>query len=167
MGVAGVGAGGGVSTGTCKICMSSLSRQFNKRLARGDSYPQIIAWAADNDFKISKPTLIQHKRHITDPKTTAVEQARKNPVIKRTSHEEFLQMLVDAGAAMVTENPGNVSMDHAIRAAQTLATKGDKQRDIILVLAERLSPKALPVIEGDWREIDEHQSDTVGLLSES
>lgn len=155
-----------MSTGSCKVCSSGLAKQFNKRLDRGDSYTKVMAWAADQDFKVSKPTLINHKRHITDPKTTVVEQAKKNPAIKRTSHEEFLQTLVDIGAARAAENPDDVSLDQSIRAAQTLASKGDKRVDVLLVLAERLSPKQLePVIEADWREIEtDNGIDPVGLL---
>jgi hypothetical protein len=144
-----------VSTGACKVCQSSIAKALNKRLARGDSYTKVIAWAADNDFSVSKPTLISHKKHITDPKTTVVDEARKNPVIKRVGNDEFLQALVDIGAARIAEHPEDVSVDQSIRAAQTLAQKGDKRIDVLVLLAERLSPKALePVIEGDWRELE-------------
>ena len=141
-----------MSYGDCKICRSSLSRNLNKRLARGDSDPQIMAWAGEHDFKVTKPTLIRHKRHITDPKTTVVEEARKNPAIKRVSHDEFLQSLVDIGAAKAAANPDDVSLDQAIRAAQALSQKGNGQVNVLLMLAQRMAPRA-PELEGEWQEL--------------
>jgi hypothetical protein len=154
-----------MSTGSCKACQSTFAKQINKRLARGESYNKVIAWLATNEFSISKPTLIAHKRHITDPKTTVVEQARKNPAIKRVSHDEFLQSLVDIGAARAASNPDDVTLDQSIRAAQTLSSKGESKTNVLLILAQRLSPASLePVIEGDWRELEEHEAETAGLL---
>lgn len=155
-----------MSLGSCKVCQSSVAKQINKRLDRGDSYNKVIAWAATADFSVSKPTLIAHKRHITDPKTTVVEQARKNPAIKRVSHDEFLQSLVDIAAAKAQANPDDVSIDQGIRAASTLAARGDKRVDVLLVLAERLAPKQLePVIDGDWQELgSDDESHIAGLL---
>lgn len=154
-----------MSTGSCKVCSSTISKALNKRLARGDSTTKIIEWAAANDFSVTKPTLLKHKAHITDPKTTMVEQARRKPAIKRVSHDEFLQSLVDIGAARAAENPGDVTLDQSIRAAQTLAQRGNGQTNVLLILAERLSPKQLePVVDGDWREIETDAVDAVGLL---
>lgn len=140
-----------MSRGSCKVCESSLAKQMNKRIARGDSYTKLIAWAADNDFSVTKPTLLNHKRHITDPKTTTVEEARRNPAIKRVSHDDFLQSLVDIAAARAAANPDDVSIDQGIRAASTLAAKGDKRIDVLVVLAKRLAPKE--IIEGEWEEV--------------
>lgn len=145
-----------MSTGSCKICSSAYAKQFNKRLNRGDSLMKVVDWSATVDFPVSKPTVLNHKRHITDPKTTVVDQARKNPVIKRVSHEEFLQSLVDIAAARAAANPDDVSIDQGIRAASTLANKTDKQTSVLLVLAQRLMPKALPAegeYEGEWLEL--------------
>lgn len=111
-----------------------------------------MAWAEEHEFKVTKPTLIRHKRHVTDPKTTVVEEARKNPVIKRVSHDEFLQSLVDIGAAKAAANPDDVSLDQSIRAAQTLSQKGGSQTNVLLILAQRMAPPALE-IEGEWQEM--------------
>ena len=156
-----------MSTGFCKVCSSSLAKQINKRLARGDSTTKIIAWAGDNDFSITKPTLLKHKKHITDPRTTFVDEAKKNPVIKRTNYDEFLQALVDVGAARAAERPEDVTLDQSIRAAQTLAQRNDKRVDVLLVLAERLAPKQLePVIEGEWIELQGEQLELTSSAGE-
>lgn len=114
---------------------------------------KVVDWSKQIGFPVTKPTVLKHKRHITDPKTTAVEQARKNPAIKRVTHDEFLQTLVDIGAATAASAPEVVTMDQSIRAAQTLANKSDKKIDFLLVLAERLMPKQ-EMIEGEWEELD-------------
>ena len=145
-----------MSRGSCKCCSSSLVKQINKRLARGDTYKSIEDWCADSDFQVSKPTLINHRKHITDPKTTFVDEARKNPAIKRVDHEQFLQSLVDISAARAAEHPEDVSIDQGIRAASTLAQRGDRKIDVLLVLAEKLMPRAIEApVEGEWKLLPE------------
>jgi hypothetical protein len=147
-------------SGYCKVCASELKAEINKRLKRGETYPAIMAWAKSKGFPISKPTLIKHKQHITDPKTTFVEEARKRPEIKRVTHTEFLQSVVDTAAAKVAESPDEVTLDHGLRAAQALGAQKDRTSDAINVLVLALTGNLRPqistqddVIEGDYRVV--------------
>jgi len=139
-------------SGYCRICDSSLKAEINKRLVRHESIPTIIAWGKTKGFSVSKPTVIKHKKHITDPKTTFVEQARKNPVIRRVSHTEFLESVVAAGAKRVEENPDDVTIDQSIRASQVLESRKDKGGDAWSVLILTLMGKRPLQLAGD--EID-------------
>ena len=120
--------------GYCRVCASSLKAEINKRLVRGESIPSIISWGKTKDFSVSKPTLLKHKKHITDPKTTFVQNAQKNPAIKRVSHTDFLESVVSAGAKRVEENPDDVTIDQSIRASQVLESRKDKSGDALNIL---------------------------------
>ena len=151
--------------GFCKICASSLKAEINKRLVRHESAPSVIAWAKTKGFSLSKPTVLKHKKHITDAKTTFVDQARANPVIKRVSHTEFLESVVSAGARRVEENPDDVTIDQSIRASQVLESRKDKSGDALNILILALTgnrPLQLTgddVIEGSYIELLPVQED--------
>jgi len=134
-----------------------MNRPINKRLALGQSLMKVIEYSKSQDFSISKPTLINHKRHITDPRTTVVDQARRNPAIKRVTTSEFLQTLVDIGASKAAANADAVTIDQSIRAAQVLESRKERSVDVLLVIARSLAPKELgapgEMIEGTYREL--------------
>jgi hypothetical protein len=125
--------------GYCKICASDLASQINRKIKLNDKLVDIRSWSADKGFKFSAPTLTAHVKHITDPKTTFVEAARENPVIRRVTQEEFLRTIVDIGAQKATEDPGSVTINHAIRAASILEAKRDKDQGAINILVLALS----------------------------
>lgn len=156
--------------GYCKVCASSLKAEINKRLKRGETYPAIMAWSKGKGFSISKPTLVSHKKHITDPKTTFVASARKHPEIRGVTHTEFLESVVNAAAAKIAETPDEVTIDHGLRAAQTLGAQKDRTGDalnaLVLVLMGRSRP--VEVIEGEYIEVPAlpaPQEDRVGAPS--
>lgn len=139
--------------GYCKICASNLLPAINKKLREGQNAAEIIAYAAEFNEKFVRQTLYKHKQHITDPKTTLVERARKNPVIKRASNEEFLDAVRDAGFAKVIADPDSVTVSQALKAAQ-ISMQAKKNTDSIqLVLVGVMTGKADDVIEGEWKEV--------------
>lgn len=141
------------SPGYCKICASSLLPAINKKLREGVSAPEIVEWAAEFNETFVRQTLYRHKEHITDPKTTLVDRARKNPVIKRASNEEFLDAVRDAGFAKVLNDPDSVTVGQALKAAQ-ISMQAKKNTDSIqLVLVGVMTGKADDVIEGEWKEV--------------
>lgn len=142
--------------GYCKVCDSDLSREINKRMKRGDTIASIRAYTIEKEQPISEPTLRSHREHITDPKTTFVESARKNPVIKKASTRDFLQSLVDVGAAKIEADPDSVSIDQSIRAAQIIENTKEKQVDALLQLARMLMgrPPQPEYIEGEYVEVE-------------
>lgn len=126
--------------GYCKICASDLASQINKKIKLNEKLVEIRRWAADEKgFRFSAPTLTTHVKHITDPKTTFVEAARENPVIRRVTQEEFLRTLVDIGSQKATDDPGSVTINHAIRAASILEAKQNKDQSAINILVLALS----------------------------
>jgi len=140
--------------GYCKICASEVASQINRKIKLGDKLVDIRQWAIDEKkFSFSAPTLTAHVKHITDPKTTFVEAARENPVIRRVTQEEFLRTLVDIGAQKATEDPGSVTINHAIRAASILEAKRDKDQGainiLVLALSRNLPEKSEPLLIGE------------------
>lgn len=141
--------------GYCKVCASDLKAEINKRLRRRETYPAIMAWAATKDFSISKPTLISHKKHITDPKTTFVEAARKSPELKRVTNTEFLEAVIAKANQRIESDPDAVTIDHGLRAAQVLESRKDRTGDAlnVLVLALMGRRKEPDMIEGEYIEL--------------
>jgi hypothetical protein len=141
----------------CKIDRSVLGKEINKRLARGDSANNIIAWARTKEFDLSRPTIYTHKAAITDPKTAFVEEARSsNPTLKRVTPAEFLQTVVDVGALIAAEDPGSISINHALKAAGELEKRTNKQIDVLMFFAEKMQRRLEPpteLIEGEYKEI--------------
>lgn len=147
------------SLGYCKVCRSSLVREINKRLKRDDTYPSIVEWCATHDFKVTRQKLADHKAHITDPKETLVDHARRNPAIKNgVSNDEFLQAIVDIATQRISVNPDEVTLGHALKAAQIRETRKQGQTNVLVQIARVFTaqiepPKPTEMIEGSWAEL--------------
>lgn len=144
--------------GYCRVCASELKGEVNKRLKRGDTIASLERWLTEKQYPVSQPTLRKHREHITDPKTTLVEAARKNPVIKRgVTTNDFLQTLVEIGATKAAEDPDAISIDQSIRAAQIIEGRKDKQVDALVTIARMLMGHAPrpEIIEGEYVEVKE------------
>ncbi len=155
--------------GYCSVCDSEHKSEINKRMKRGDTIASIGRYLKEKESPISEPTLRKHRKHITDPKTTFVENARKNPVIKRVTSREFLQALVDEGARKVEEEPESVSIDQAIRAAQIIETSKEKQVDALVTIARMLMGQAPQpeLIEGEYELVEDVGTSTPKELTTS
>lgn len=141
--------------GFCKVCASPLKNEINKRFRNKHSTASIMRFTQAKNYPITLPTLAKHKAHITDPKTTFVELARKNPVIRDVSHEEFLHTLVALGQKKIEDDPDSVSIDHSLSAAKTLAQKQDKQGAVLILIAQAATGHLpLATIEGEYQEIE-------------
>lgn len=146
--------------GYCSVCDSDLKGEINKRMKRKDSIASIRRYTVEKESPVSEPTLRNHRKHITDPKTTLVEQARKNPVIKRHTTNDFLQALVDIAATKAINDPESISIDQGIRAAQVIEGRKDKQVDALVKIARMLMGQAPrpEIIEGEYVEVKELQT---------
>jgi len=150
-----------MSTGFCKLCSSDLSKEINRRLARGESRAQVRDWLAAKDFKVSLPTLTSHRQHITDPKTTLVDDARRNPAIKRVTSTDFLQAVVDMAAANIENSPQDVPLGAGIKAAALLEARREKPINVLMLIAQRATNRLeipaedIPLLEGEYEEIHE------------
>jgi hypothetical protein len=128
----------GGKTGYCKLCHSEHVSALNKLIKNGASFGQAIESMAPKGVTFSKATFYGHKGHITSPLLTAVEEARKNPVIKPTSNRAVLEAIRDIGMNKVMEDPDSVTVNHALRAASILAEKESRQDSVLVVLAKAL-----------------------------
>lgn len=148
--------GGSSRTGWCMICDSSLKSEINRRLRIGQSANKIVAYAKGADFPVGADTVRRHKTHITDSMTTLVEQARRNPDIKRVGAEEHLATLVEIGQSRAISDPSQVTINHSLKAAQALVGR-DTRVDIFMAIATLVTDRA-EVIEGSYTEIKENES---------
>lgn len=142
------------SLGFCKVCKSSLVKEINKRLKRGDAYPPLVEWCKSHDFKVTRQKLADHKKHITDPRETLVDHARRNPAIRNgVSNDEFLQSIIDIAATRISENPDEISVTHALKAAQIRESRKQSQSNVLVLFAKASMglENQQPVIEGEWR----------------
>lgn len=143
--------------GRCKCCAWEHVKELNRRLANDEALTALAAWADGRGFKVTRQKLADHKAHITDPRQTFVENARRNPAIKAgVTNDEFLQAVIDVAAQKAAEDPDSIGIAHGLKAVQIREARKEKQLNVLLVLAERLT--ALPtqpteVIEGDWTEV--------------
>lgn len=116
-------------------------------------------WCATRDFKVTRQKLADHKNHITDPKETLVDHARRNPAIKNNvSNDEFLQAIIDIGYQKAIEDPDNINVGHALKAAQVREARKQANTTNVLMLFAAASmglPTNQPeVIEGAaWKEL--------------
>lgn len=122
-------------------------------LARGEKKQRVLDWAAEHGHSTTRPTLNKHVGHITDPKTTFVEEARKHPAIKRVSHQDFLETLVSIGADRAESQPDSVTLDHSIRAAQILVTTKEKHQDVLVLIARAIRGTPVEVIDVEYSEV--------------
>lgn len=143
--------------GRCKCCAWEHVKELNKRIARGDTQKAIVEWCATKDFQVTRQKIGDHTEHIRDPRETFVENARKNPAIRSgVTNDEFLQSVIDVAAQKAAEDPDSIGIAHGLKAVQIREARKEKQLNVLLVLAERLT--ALPtqptdIIEGDWTEV--------------
>ncbi len=146
------------SPGYCKICASSLLPQINKMIAEGANAAKIARWAKEFNFTFARQTLYAHKEHITDPRTSFVDKARRNPVIKKVSNNQFLEAIRDAAAAKAVEAPELVSIDHGLKAAQILQNDKKGADGIMLVLMKVMSGNQEDVVEGEFTDVTGDES---------
>ena len=145
--------------GYCKACSSPLVKEINKRLARNDALVGIAEWCGKQGFAITRQKLGDHKAHITDPRTTFVEKARRNPEIRNgVTNDEFLQAVIDAAASRAELDPDAITITHGLKAVQVREARKEKSINVLLLLAEtftgkRLEQRPQPMIEGSWSEV--------------
>lgn len=145
--------------GWCKACASPLVKAINKKLAAGESYTAVAEWCKSKDFPITRQKLADHREHITDPRQTFVENARRNPTIKNNvSNDEFLQAVIDTATAKIEADPDAIGVAHGLKAVQIRESRGQKQGNFLFIIAQTMTG-ALPttnpapeLIEGEWSE---------------
>lgn len=146
------------TTGYCKVCQSPLVKEINKRLERGESAPSVVEWAAMKGFSINRKTVLSHKRHITDPRQTFVEQARRDPAIRNVTTDQVIQGVKNAGFANLMRNPQSVTNNQMLSAVKIEEGRREKQVNMLVlaqIFTKKLPPPEEPkLLEGEWHEAD-------------
>lgn len=107
------------------------------RLARGDTLEAVVEFCASHDFKVSLRTLGTHRSHITDPRTTFVEAARKNPAIRNgVTNDDFLQAVTDAALAKIEADPDSVNVSHGLKAVAIREARKAQQANVLILIAQ-------------------------------
>ena len=139
-------------TGWCSLCQHPKKLALNNAIAAGKGYTVVQREMEEYGLSFSKGTFLRHKAHITSPLITAAEEARSNPAILPQSNRAVLEMIRDLGVKKAMENPDDITVNHALRAAKILQDAEGKQEAILVVLAKVVQGEP-PMIEGTYKEI--------------
>ena len=152
-------AGGYGKVGFCSICVWPGAVFLNKRrIAEGEEFnePAARALAAQMDpdwhFPNRRVWYTHIKEHLHSPLVTAVENARKQTRELPKTTREGLEMIRDLGLEQAIERPDLVTVDHAIKAMDTLEKKAQGQSGLYLMLAAIQSGRD-PDLIGEYREL--------------
>jgi hypothetical protein len=146
--------------GYCKLCAWEEEPALNKLMKAGKNAAECARWAKDKfGFEFNRQTFYNHKGHITAPEDKVVAYAEQKklekPVIRTATNRDFLQAVRDIGYTRALDNPDEISIDHALKAASILETSKQKQSDITLIFAQVVTGHAPDiVVEGTAREVD-------------
>ncbi len=148
--------------GHCKVCAGPLAKEINKRLTRGDTLTALATWCDGRDFPVTRQKLADHKQHITDPRSTFVEHARRNPEIHNgVTNDEFLQAVIDTAAVRATIDPDSITITHGLQAVQVREARKEKQVNVLMLLSKvftgQVEHQPPPMIEGSWSPVEENE----------
>jgi hypothetical protein len=130
---------------------------LNKLIKDGASYAKATE-ALKEKIEFSKGTFYTHKRHVTHPLTTAVEEARSHPIIGTPrSNTAVVEAIRDIGMQNIMQNPEKITPSQTIRAAAILAEKENRKEELVIILAKEVMgpPRDLPLLEGEYRVLEE------------
>lgn len=140
--------------GYCSLCQHPKKLILNDKIAAGKGFTVALREMDEFGMSFSKTTFLTHKGHITSPLITAVEEARANPVIAPKNNRAVLEMIRDLGARKAMENPEEVTVKDALKAASILQQAEGKQENILVILAKAVMQPSLEIIEGDYKELN-------------
>jgi len=162
-GVSNAGAG---KPGYCKLCDledGTIQNALDDRVRQGwtpkalDTWleRQIPGWTG-----VSPNTVYKHRPHVKHPQdklVTAVRRSEQRAVMvpPKSSPDDFLNALVSIGMKKAVENPDDVSLDHALRAATALKQAKAPANQGINILIALMTGNAAPDIEGEYVDVTE------------
>lgn len=173
---AGIVKSGYGQQGYCKLCSFSdpkLQDDFDRRTGKlkpgkqvGDdkayeySPPMLNEWLEERGIKpVDRATVYRHRKHVMHPKDRLVNAVQKRErdhgtVPANVTEDTFLQSIVAVGAKKVAENPEEVTIDQALKAAQIRSNMQKKGTDInVLVNVMTSGDPQDVVIEGEATEV--------------
>lgn len=143
--------------GYCKVCSFAEVEAINDRISKGWNARQINDFAKQFGVRFNRQTIYAHKEHATDPRDKVIayaERARAVAPIKTGSTDQFLEAVRDIGLRRIEQDPGEVTLDHALKAATILSQKKEKQTNVFLMLAKVVTGNTGEVIVGQAEEIE-------------
>jgi hypothetical protein len=127
-----------MSEGWCSLCKSPYVAAINTLIKQGKNAGEAARAMAAFDVKFDRHTFYKHKPHIEDPMTTAVERARETALAEGVpkSTRAVLERIRDLGMANALNNPEEVTVDHALKAASELNKQESKGEGVLIILAK-------------------------------
>src|SRR5687767_6922392 len=142
--------------GFCKLCASPYAAALNRLILDGKNAGECLRYTEPLGLKFQRHTWYRHKEdHLTHPLITAVAKAKKNPLIVPKSNTGVLEAIRELGMRRAIENPEEVTVDHALKAASILQASEKKGDNILVVLAKAVMAEAPAdiYIEGEYMEV--------------
>ncbi|MBA2703467.1 MAG: hypothetical protein H0U60_06425 [Blastocatellia bacterium] len=140
--------------GFCSLCKNPKVLLLNNAVAAGKGYTIVSREMEPMGLTFSKGTFLEHKRHITSPLRTLVDNARENPVLIPKSNRAVLEAIRDMGMLRAQEHPEEVSVNHALKAAKILQDAEGKQESVLVILAQAVQNRPPEMIEGTYKELE-------------
>jgi hypothetical protein len=142
-------------TGHCSLCKHPKVLALNNAIKANKGYTVALREMADEyGWTFAKRTFLNHKNHITAPLLTAAEAARKEAAHQPQNNRAVLEAIRDIGMRKALENPEEVKIDHALRAAKILQDAEGKQETVMVVMAKAVMQGYVPpTIEGEYTEV--------------
>lgn len=140
--------------GYCKICDSPWADAVNKLVEQGKNEAETkrAIQAIDPTMTWNRQTFYKHAEHVTHPLVTYERKARDNPPIVPKTTRGVLEAIRDIGMKRAIDNPEEVTVDHALRAATELNRTEKKVDGVFVILAKAISGQPQDVIEGEFYE---------------
>lgn len=140
------------ATGACKICESVYADIVNRLIAQEKNEADVkrILREIDPDFYWSRKTFYTHKDHVTHPLISAAKRAQQNPVVVPKTTEGFLELVRDAGARRVAEDPDSVKLRDALKASEILEKRSSPKDQMFILLAKAMTHALPETIQGEF-----------------
>jgi hypothetical protein len=159
------------SAGYCKLCAfedPKVQDAFDKRVGakKGKRYeysPDALnEWLREKGIGVSasRPTIYAHRKHVMHPNDRIVNavqrrQAEHGSVPATVSEDEFVDAIIALGNRRAVENPDEVTIDHALKAAQLKANakkKGNEQAVLVNIFTSGPSTEST-IVEGEVKTV--------------
>lgn len=154
------------SQGFCKLCAfkdAKFQLSYDERTKAGWSPNQLNEWSKKQGQPgavATRETIYKHRVHVQHPNdriVTAVQRTEQRALQTKPVHDPdvFLESLVSIGAQRAMQNPEEVTIDHALRAASALKqSKGQSSGINILIAAMTgTSNVTATVLDGEAVEV--------------
>lgn len=162
-GISNAGAG---KPGYCKLCDledGGVQNQLDDRVRQKWSPKQLNTWLTRQIpgwAGVSENTVYKHRNHVQHPQdklVTAVRRAEQRAVTvaPRSSPDEFLDALVSIGMKKAVENPDDVTIDQALKAASIQKQAKAPANAGINILIALMTGNAAPSVEGEYVDVTE------------